>query len=278
MTLTEAALPRPFASPGAPSARHSTPERGRQRDAIPEYLSAPYGWAYLNRKNARLLDQDAVVTAILFGNHRRLRRAALSEVAPGQRVLQAAHVYGCLIPELARRIGASGRLDVIDLAPLQAALCRRKLRGFAHARVRVADAAKPGAETYDVVNCFFLLHEVPDAQKCAVVDALLAQVAPGGRAVFIDYHAPARWQPLRGFYRWLFDRFEPFAESMWHHDVREFSGNADAFCWEKVTMFGGVFQKTVAQRASISDRHARRGRARRPGRADMLASRTMVRG
>ena len=99
-----------------------------------------------------------------------------------------------------------------------------------------------------MVNCFFLLHEVPDAQKRLVVDALLAQVAPGGRAVFIDYHAPARWQPLRGFYRWLFERFEPFAESMWHHDVREFSGNADAFSWKKVTMFGGVFQKTVAHR------------------------------
>jgi SAM-dependent methyltransferase len=255
VTLTEAALPRSFASVGAPSASQSAPQRSRRRDAIPEYLSAPYGWAYLNRKNARFLDQNAVVSAILLGNHRRLRRAALAEVAPGQRVLQAAHVYGCLIPELAALIGASGRLDVIDLAPLQAALCRRKLRGFAHARVRIADAATPGAQTYDVVNCFFLLHEVPDAQKCLVVDALLAQVAPGGRAVFIDYHAPSRWQPLRGFYRWLFNRFEPFAESMWRHDVREFSGNADAFCWEKVTMFGGVFQKTVARRVRPEPAH-----------------------
>jgi hypothetical protein len=149
---------------------------------------------------------------------------------------------------LAGRIGPNGRLDVIDLAPLQAALCRRKLHGFTQARVRVADAARPGAETYDVVNCFFLLHEVPDEQKCAVVDALLAQVAAGGKAVFIDYHAPANWHPLRGFYRRLFDRLEPFAESMWHHEVQEFSVNADAFHWKKVTLFGGVFQKTVAHR------------------------------
>jgi len=229
-----------------PSTSRPTPQRCP--DAIPDYLTTNYGWAYLNRRNARLLDNDVVVTAILLGNHRRLRRAALSEVAAGQSVLQPAHVYGCLIPELARRIGPSGRLDVIDLVPLQAALCRRKLRGFPHARVRVADAAVARDKIYDVVNCFFLLHEIPDEQKRAVVDALLAQVAPGGRAVFVDYHAPARWQPLRGFYRRLFDRLEPFAESLWHHEVREFARNADAFRWQKTTLFGGVYQKTVAHR------------------------------
>jgi len=220
----------------------------RTREAIPDYLSTRYGWAYLNRKNARLLDRDAVVTAILLGNHRRLRRAALSEVAPGQSVLQAAHVYGCLIPELARRIGPSGRLDVIDLVPLQVALCRRKLRGFANVNVRVADAAEPSGESYDVVSCFFLLHEIPDEKKRAVVDALLAQLAPGGKAVFVDYHAPARWHPLRGIYRLLFDRLEPFAESLWYHDVQDFCRNAESFRWEKATMFGGVYQKTVAHR------------------------------
>ncbi len=224
------------------------PRRRRGEDAIPEYLSTPYGWAYLNRKNAGLLDHDAVVTAILLGNHRRLRRAALSEVAAGQSVLQASHVYGCLIPELARRIGPSGHLDVVDLVPLQAALCRRKLRHLPHARVRVADAATAGVAIYDVVSCFFLLHEIPDERKCAVVDALLSRVAPGGKAVFVDYHAPARWHPLRGVYGLIFDCFEPFAESLWHHEVCEFAGAAHAFRWEKATFFGGVYQKVVAHR------------------------------
>ncbi len=245
MALSEAGFP----PARGVSAIHTERMSRRRHLAIPEHLSTPYGWAYLNRKNARLLDHDAVVTAILLGNHRRLRRAALSEVAPGQSVLQASHVYGCLIPELARRIGPNGRLDVVDLVPLQAALCRRKLRGFPHARVRVADAAEPGDGIYDVVNCFFLLHEIPDAQKRAVVDALLARVAPGGRAVFVDYHLPARWQPLRGVFRRLFDRMEPFAESLWRHEVREFSSAPEPFRWEKVTMFGGVYQKTVAHRS-----------------------------
>lgn len=215
---------------------------------LPAYLREVYGWAYLNPTNAGLLDRDAVVSAILLGNNGRLRRALLSEIAPGQRVLHVAHVYGRLIPELASRVGRSGRLDVIDLVPLQVALCRRKLRGFPQAHVRIADAARPGDGTYDAVTCFFLLHEIPDDHKRAVVNALLARVVPGGRVVFVDYHEPARWHPLRGIMRGLMARFEPFAESLWRHDIADFASERGAFHWEKQTLFGGLYQKIVACR------------------------------
>lgn len=219
---------------------------GQMAHSIPEYLRGTYNWAYVDRRNARLLDRDLVVNTILLGNQRRLTQAALAEVTPGQRVLQAAHVYGSMIPQLARRIGPSGHLDVVDVVPVQVALCRLKLRGCAHARVRLADVRDLKDDTYDVVNCFFLLHEVPDQYKRSVVDALLARVKPGGKAVFTDYHAPVGLNPLRALYGPLFDWLEPYARTMWHHDVREFAMEASRFRWEKVTMFGGVFQKTVA--------------------------------
>lgn len=217
-------------------------------DLIPWYIQDRYGWAYVDRGNASLLDREFIVAAILLGNNRRLRQALLSEISQGQSVLQAAHVYGRLIPDLARKVGPQGRLDVIDIVPLQAALCRRKLQGMTQARVRIADAADPGSGTYDVASCYFLLHEVPDEKKSAIVSALLDRVAPGGRAVFIDYHRPARFHPLRGFYRGLFERLEPYAQSMWNHEIREYAANAAAFAWEKQTLFGGVFQKVVAVR------------------------------
>jgi SAM-dependent methyltransferase len=220
----------------------------REVAAIPAYLREVYGWAYLNPINAGLLDRDVVVSAILLGNNGRLRRALLSEIEPGQRVLHAAHVYGRLIPELAGRVGRSGRLDVIDLVPLQVALCRRKLRAFPQAHVRIADASHPGYGMYDAVTCFFLLHEIPDERKRAVVDALLARVVPGGRVVFVDYHAPARWHPLRGFMRGFMTRLEPFAESLWRHGIADFAGVPEAYRWEKRTLFGGLYQKTVAHR------------------------------
>jgi SAM-dependent methyltransferase len=217
--------------------------------AIPAYLREVYGWAYLNPTNAYLLDRDAVVSTILLGNNRRLRRALLCEIEPGQRVLHVAHVYGRLIPELAGRVGRSGRLDVIDVVPLQVALCRRKLRGFPQTRVRVADAAQPpGDEMYDVITCFFLLHEIPDERKRAVVDALLARAVPGGKVVFVDYHRPARWHPLGGLMRGLMTRLEPFAEGLWRHEIAKFASVPGDYRWQKQTLFGGLYQKIVAYR------------------------------
>ena len=141
--------------------------------AIPDYLMDTYYWAYLNPRNVRLLDREIVVSVILWGQHRRLRREAFRELRPGLKVLQPACVYGDFSPALARHLGPRGTLEVIDIAPIQVAGCRRKLRGFPQATVRHADAAAPGGGPYDAVCCYFLLHERPEDYKRAVVDALL---------------------------------------------------------------------------------------------------------
>ncbi len=216
--------------------------------AIPAYMREVYNWAYLDPTNVRLLDHDVVVNAILLGNSARLRRLLMSEILSGQRVLQAAHVYGSLIPEIARKVGPAGYLEVIDVVPLQAALCDQKLRGYSHAQVRIADAANPGHGKYDVVSCFFLLHEIPDEKKRAVVNALLSRVDRGGKVVFIDYHKPACWHPLRTVFRVIFKYLEPFAGSLWRYDIAELAEAAEDYRWEKQTLFGGLYQKTVACR------------------------------
>lgn len=227
---------------------------------IPAYLHEVYGWAYLNRINANLLDHDAVVSAILLGNNSRLRRTLLAEIEPGQRVLHVAHVYGRLIPELAARVGCSGRLDVIDLVPLQVELCRRKLRAFPQAEVRIADASHPGDGVYDAITCFFLLHEIPDERKRSVVDALLARIVLGGRVVFVDYHKPHWAHPLKAVTSLVFDTLEPFAKDLWRQEIKEFASNPGPNDWRKQTYFGGLFQKVVARRAVGSTAPQRRTR------------------
>lgn len=231
-----------------------SPFANKRDHALPAYLRDVYSWAYLNPRNARLLDNEAVVNTLLWGNSGRLRRAVLTEISGGDRVLQAAHVYGRLIPDLAKTVGPAGRFDIVEIAPLQAALCRRKLRGFPSAHVRIGDAASPGDGEYDVVVSFFLLHELPDAHKRAVVDALLACVSPGGKAAFIDYHEPMPWHPLRGFMRQIFARLEPFAEAMWHHEIADLTREPESFIWRTETYFGGLYQKTVASRKAPRDR------------------------
>jgi ubiquinone/menaquinone biosynthesis C-methylase UbiE len=216
---------------------------------LPAYLVETYYWAYLNPRNVRLLDREAIVSAILWGNHRRLRRAAFAELRPGQRVLQPACVYGVFSPALARHLGPRGRLEVIDVAPIQVAACRRKLRGFPRATARCANAADLSGGAYDAVCCYFLLHELPEDYKQAVVNALLASVVPGGKVIFVDYHKPHWAHPLKGVTSLVFDTLEPFAKDLWRHEIRHFAGAAPDTVWSKETYFGGLFQKVVVRTA-----------------------------
>lgn len=217
--------------------------------ALPHYLVDTYSWAYLRPRSLRLLDRHLVVNAILWGNYHGLVRAACDEFAPGDCVLQAASVYGNLSSRLADRVGSKGFLDVIDVAPLQVAHCRRKLTGRDNVRVRVADAAIPGAVGYDGACCFFLLHEVPDPQKRQIVNSLLAAVRPGGKVVFVDYHRCVPWHPLRPVMATVFRWLEPYAAGLVSRSIMEIADSRPDFHWRKTTRFGGLYQVVVAERA-----------------------------
>lgn len=216
--------------------------------ALPDYLVKTYAWAYLRPRSLKLLDRKLVVNGILWGNYRRLVRAACSEFRSGERVLQAASVYGDLSSRLAAQVGAHGFLDVIDVSPLQVEHCRRKLAGRGNVRVRVADAANPGAAGYDGACCFFLLHEVPDANKRAIVDALLAAVGVGGKVVIVDYHLPAWWNPLKPVMSTVFRWLEPFAARLWTCQIVDLATRAEELKSRKRTYFGGLYQKVILAR------------------------------
>lgn len=216
--------------------------------ALPEYLRQTYTWAYLDPRALRWLDRAPVVSAILWGNAGRLMRWAAAQFAPGERVLQAACVYGDFSPMLARRIGIHGQLEVVDVAPIQVANARRKLAGLAQASARVADLARPLGAHYDGVCCFFLLHEVPAEARRRIVANLLAAVRPGGRAVFVDYHRPAWWHPLAPVMALVFRWLEPYARSLLDTPIETLAAEAAAFTWTTQTRFGGLYQLVVAQR------------------------------
>jgi len=216
--------------------------------ALPDYLVDTYTWAYLRPKSLRLLDRHAVVNGILWGNYRRLVAWACEEFSEGDRLLQAASVYGNLSVRLAKRAGARGSLDVIDIAPVQVEHCRRKLAGHSNATVRLADAAAPPRSGYDGICCFFLLHEMPDEHKRLVVDGLLAAVRPGGIVVFVDYHRPVRWHPCRPVMATVFRWLEPYAEGLLRTRIEDLATPSGDVEWRSETRFGALYQKVVARR------------------------------
>ena len=223
---------------------------------VPAYLRDVYTWAYLTPRLTRILDRQVVVQAILWGNAQRLIGDVLALVKPGDRIFQPAAVYGSFSRQLADRIGRRGRLEVRDIAPLQVALTRDKLTDLPQANVARGDACDPDAKEFDAVTCFFLLHEVPDDVKKAVVPAMLRLVRPGGRAIFVDYHEPRGWHPLKPLMRFVFWWLEPYARAMWSQEIEQLAGaKAGGFRWRKRTRFGGMYQIVTAERdaAQVAD-------------------------
>lgn len=216
--------------------------------AVPAYLRDTYAWAYMRPAAVWLLDRPLIVSAILWGNYRRLLDAVLGELRPGQRVYQPACVYGDFSPRVVGALGPDGQLDVADIVPIQIENSRRKLGAAGNASVRLQDAGERLSTTYDVVCCFFLLHEMPSAYKRRTVDALLAAVEPGGKAVFVDYHKPHWAHPLKWIMSLVFAGLEPFAKELWSNEITSYGSRADEFVWTKRTYFGRLYQKVVAER------------------------------
>jgi len=215
---------------------------------VPDYLQDVYHWAYINPRNVKLLDREIVVRTILWQQHNKLQRVAFAEIKPGQRVLQSACVYGSFSANLVEHIGPQGSLDTFDVAEIQVINTRKKLAAYPNATVHHGNVLEMDLEPFDSICCYFLLHEIPEEQKKEAVNLFLSKVIPGGRVVFVDYHKPRWWHPLKLITSIVFDTLEPFAKGLWRKEIKDFADRPEEFNWRKETIFGGLFQKVVATR------------------------------
>ncbi len=174
----------------------------------------------------------------------------LNHVKINQNVLQLGLVFGSEIDQVAQRVGAYGRYDIFDINALQVSRNQEKYGSiYPGLTILQQDAAAfKVAEPYDTVICFMLLQELPPATKAKVVNNALAAVKPGGSVVFIDYHKPGYWHPLRYLVR-MYNRLRhPFAEKLWDRGIETYAKNRTDFIWRKSLYFGGMFQRLVATR------------------------------
>jgi len=231
----------------ASSATSTAPNHSPVSTSLPHYMTEVYDWAYVSPRWVPKLDNNLVVKLLLFGNDQRLMRAYLSRIQPGMRVWQLAHVYGDLVRRAAQKCGGAdgkqGHFTLTDVTPIQLAQASHKLADLPNVTQQRADAAHyRSSEKQDLICSFFLLHEVPDHWKRQIVDNMLSQLEPGAEAFFVDYHGPAKWQPVRYILKWVNRLLEPFAESLWENEISSFAAHAEDFVWEKRTIFGGVYQ------------------------------------
>jgi ubiquinone/menaquinone biosynthesis C-methylase UbiE len=221
---------------------------------IPSYLTDHYWWAYVHPRAVWVFERQWLIGAILWGNYKRLRDAALNAlglVLPG-RTLQVASAYGDFTATLAERAAAGeGEVHVIDVLPIQLENLKSKLGPDAPVRTATMDAAAlefPNS-SFDRAVLFFLLHEMPDNWRRRTLAETLRVVRPGGRIVIVEYARPSRWNPLRYLFPPVLAALEPFALDLWRHDMREFfpkSEKIDGFTRRR--FFGGLYQVVSFER------------------------------
>jgi ubiquinone/menaquinone biosynthesis C-methylase UbiE len=218
---------------------------------VPHYLNAHYWWAYIHPTAVQVFERQWLVNLILWGNYARLRDAVIAEMGdslPG-RTLQVACVYGDLSTRLSTRVPEDGRMDIVDVLPIQLSNLRKKLPGNAPVRLLAMDSSNmnlPDA-SYDRALLFFLLHEQPSQYRERTLSELFRVVKPGGKIIIVDYDRPRWWHPLRYFWRPLLAKLEPFALELWQHEIAKWlpRGNLRV-CKER--FFGGLYQKVVITR------------------------------
>lgn len=221
--------------------------------AIPEYLQKTYWWAYLHPRAVHIFERQWLVNLILWGNFARLRDAALQEMGEviHGRILQVACVYGDFTEHLVRRLGPQGRLDVIDVAPIQIRNLQVKLKNPRQVAVLRQDSTALQFEdaSHDAAIVFFLLHEQPaDVRRKTIAEALRI-TKPGGKIVFVDYHRPHRFNPFRYVMVPILRTLEPFAMDMWRGEIADWlPAGMPAAQVTKQTYFGGLYQKVVITR------------------------------
>lgn len=219
---------------------------------IPEYLEKYYHWAYLDPRNARLLDRCLVTEFILMGHYRKLCNQVI-DALPAQtsqpRVLQVACAYGDLTPRLARRLSPGGQLDVIDVSPMQIGLARDKTSGMENVHLDVQDSTRLKADdnSYDAVVLYFLLHEQPAEVRIQTLAEAVRVCRPGGKVLIADYHGPVRIHPLRYLLRPLLALLEPFALGLWATPLASILPEGAEIAHHR-RFFGGLYQFAIIKR------------------------------
>lgn len=114
--------------------------------------------------------------------------------------------YGDLIP----RINAiSGSLTVVDCIQAQLDQVSKKCT----CKTVLADANNSGfaSGSANIVVLFFLLHELPEKWKSAVLSEAYRIAGINGNVLICEFSEPAFWNPLGYIERLIFKMFEPFA-------------------------------------------------------------------
>ena len=160
----------------------------------------------------RIADRYDLMNSVMTAgmHHRwRTRAADLARVGPGDSALDVCCGTGDLALELARRVGAGGRVVGLDFSAPMLELARAKSRDAPAPVAWVQGNALElpfEAGEFDAATVGFGARNVVDPERG--IAEMARVVRPGGRVVILEITTPRR-PPLSWFYSVWFDRVVP---------------------------------------------------------------------
>jgi ubiquinone/menaquinone biosynthesis C-methylase UbiE len=253
-----------FADLGAVDARRHGPHRERRLD-VPEAARYPAYYrqnfhfqsgGYLSAASAERYDHQ--VEVLFGGGAAAMRRQALVPLREALlkqaggirsgRLLDIACGTGGFLAEVKRnypRLAVTG----IDLSTPYLAVAERRLAAWSRVALIEANAERlPFADdSFDVVTCLYLFHELPHQARQAVAHEIRRVLKPSGRLIFLDslqtgdepdYDAMLEWFPV-AFH-------EPYYASYLHEDLDRVFG--PGLC--RIAQTPAYFSKVISYRRS----------------------------
>ncbi len=218
---------------------------------IPAYLTELYAFLYKPKSWRSILDDDRTQTLLTFGAQNAIIEDLLEDIGTNSSVLQIGCTFGSQMLKTAEKIGSYGTYTLIDILPSEIEIAQKKLAGQ-KVEFQCLDGRLSLKKKYDTVICYMLLHELPERSKQKVINNVLDSVGENGKAVFVDYHKPSKWNLWRFIIKPFNRLFFPFAEKLWLKDIRLYASKESHFAWYQKTYSGKMYQKVVAVR-KISD-------------------------
>lgn len=223
-------------------------ELSKERHDVPEYLKAVYDRRYFHPLLSKMFDDEWTAGLATFFQEKKLTKVVTNEIIEGNDVLQLGIASGSFERDVATKMNSIGKYHIEDLSPSHAEAVNPRISPWLNVAVKERDFTIPNDLRYDVVIGYFLLHELPDTRKKAVLKRAFNALKPTGKMIFVDYARPKQFHPLKYPLKMFNRLYEPFAESLWHNEIEDFAPKTDKLIWAKKTFFGDMYQCVIAQK------------------------------
>lgn len=104
--------------------------------------------------------------------------------------------FGCGMGTVAYYVSKKlphGQLTCLDISERWLNICRKTLRSFKNVTFKQAEYPKFANESFDLVYCHFVLHDIPESELKIIIQALAESLKSGGVFVFRE--------PLKEMYK-----------------------------------------------------------------------------